>query len=221
MFRSIVRQALAAMFTLSLAASAFGMDMTSSPAKQAAKQAREVDPVSGKKVEAADAPLAIFLDTAYKFESAETLAKFRANPEKYAMTTDPVSKEPVRIRDARAKSVHEGRTWYFSSDESKAAFDKAPAKYATIRCPVSGETVLREDASPATIEGRQVHFCCMGCKEAFEKGAAAYWAMVVPEGGDKAPAGEASPSGEATPRPDAAPQPSNAKGTGHEGHSHN
>lgn len=152
-----------------------------------------MDPVSGQKVTAEDAPEAVFLDTLFRFESAEDLAKFRVEPEKYATVACPVSGEPVRIRDAKAKTVAEGRTWYFCCNDCVKKFEKDPAKYLTIRCPVSGEVVLKKDAAKATIEGKDVYFCCMGCKPAYERNIAKIAAMMIPEGGD-AKAAPAAPS---------------------------
>jgi len=164
-------------------------DGMSMPMKDSSKQARYVDPVSGKKVTAKDAPMAVFLDTAFKFASAENLAKFRAAPEQYATVLCPVSKEPVRVRDAKAKSTYAGRSWYFCCSDCKGKFDKDPEEFATFRCPVSGETVLLSapGAVTATIQGREVHFCCAACKPQFEKDAERYFSMIVPEGGTAGP----------------------------------
>jgi YHS domain-containing protein len=158
------------------------------------------DPVSGKKVTAEEAPEAVFLDTLFRFESAENLAKFRAEPERYATLACPVSGEPVRVRDAKAKTVAQGRTWYFCCNDCVKKFEKNPDKYLTIRCPVSGETVLRKDAAKATIEGKDVYFCCMGCKPAYERNISKIAAMVVPEGGDAktVPAAPSAPPAEST-----------------------
>lgn len=153
-----------------------------------------VDPVSGKKVTAEEAPEAIFLDTLFRFESAENLAKFRVEPEKYATVDCPVSGEPVRIRDAKVKTTHSGRTWYFCCGDCIKKFEKNPTKYVTIRCPVSGEVVPMADAVKAPIEGRDVYFCCAGCKPAFERNSAKLFAMMVPEGGDAKPAPAVPPS---------------------------
>jgi YHS domain-containing protein len=158
------------------------------------------DPVSGKKVMVEDAPEAVFLDTLFRFESVENLAMFRTAPEKYATVACPVSGEPVRIRDAKVKTVADGRTWYFCCGDCIKKFEKNPGKYVTIRCPVSGETVLKKDAAKATIEGKDVYFCCMGCKPAFERNEAKIAAMMVPEGGDAkaTPAAPSTPPAEKT-----------------------
>lgn len=192
---------------LALAGTAAAMEMG---VASLAKRAKESDPVSGKKVKAKDASIAIYLDTIYKFESAENLAKFRATPEKYAVVDCPVSKDPVRVRDAKAKSEHGGRTWYFCSDDCKAKFDSDPAKYETYLCLACGMSSLVGDSYTVsgTIEGRTLHFCCPDCKKRVAKDAALYLALIVPEGGEKTPAGSG---------PAAKPTESNHD---HEGHSH-
>jgi YHS domain-containing protein len=157
-----------------------------SPAVQTAiKQAGPVDPVSGKKVKAADAPIAIFLDSVYKFGSAENLAKFRAAPEKYATTHCPVSDEPVRIKDATQKTNHGGRTWYFCCADCKVKFDAKPADYVTYRCPACGGVALvsMEGSITGDYDGREMRFCCSHCKAKFDEDPAAYFGLVVPEGG--------------------------------------
>ncbi len=168
-----------------VAAADDGMTMSMGNEKKAGPS---LDPVSGKKVTAEDAPEAIFLDTLFRFESAENLAAFRAEPEKYATVACPVSGEAVRIRDAKVKESRAGRTWYFCCGDCIKKFDKEPDKYVTIRCPVSGEVVPMAQATKATVQGRDVYFCCGGCKPAFERYAAKLFAMMVPEGGDPKPA---------------------------------
>lgn len=156
------------------------------PAVQTAiKQAGAVDPVSGKKVKAADAPIAIFLDTIYKFGSAENLAKFRAAPERYATTHCPVSDVEVRIKDATQKTKYAGRTWYFCCADCKVKFEANPGDYVTYRCPACGGVALAsmEGSVTAVYDGREMRFCCNDCKEKFDEDPAAYFAPVVPEGG--------------------------------------
>ncbi len=196
---------LAALLALAWAAEAMEMGVAS-----LAKRARDADPVSGKKVEAKEAPIAIYLDTVYKFESGENLAKFRAAPEKFAVVDCPVSKDPVRVRDAKDKSEHGGRTWYFCSSDCKSKFDSAPAKYASYLCLACGMTSLIGDSYTVSgaIDGHAFHFCCNDCKKRVEKDASAFLALIVPEGGVKnADGGE----------PEKAPAKS---GDEHSGHSH-
>lgn len=160
------------------------------PAVQTAiKQAGPVDPVSGKKVKAADAPIAIFLDAIYKFISAGNLAKFRAAPEQYATTHCPVSDEVVRIKDATQKTEYGGRTWYFCCGDCKTKFAAHPEDYVTYRCPSCGGVALVSMGEPVTADydGRQMRFCCTHCKAKFDEDPAAYFGLVVPEGGVKAP----------------------------------
>jgi YHS domain-containing protein len=167
---------------------------TPAAVQTAAKQAGPIDPVSGKKVKAADAPLAIFLDTVYKFQSAANLAKFRAAPERYATTHCPVSDEEVRIKDAPAKTQYGGRTWYFCCSDCKAKFEEHPANYVTYRCPSCGGVALvsMEGSVTAAYDGREMRFCCTHCQEKFDVNPAAYFALVVPEGGiSEAPGGSA------------------------------
>jgi YHS domain-containing protein len=151
----------------------------------AAKQAGPMDPVSGKKVKSAEAPIAIFLDAVYRFESAANLAKFRAAPEKYATTRCPVSDQAVRIKDAAEKSEYGGRTWYFCSAGCKGKFDDTPADYVTYRCPSCGGIAPVSMGNPvrANYDGREMRFCCDHCKAAFDVDPAAYFKLVVPEGG--------------------------------------
>jgi YHS domain-containing protein len=193
----IVASMLAALFVIGSGVSAADDGMTMSMGEEETSSPA-VDPVSGNKVTAEEAPEAVFLDTLFRFESAENLAKFRAEPEMYATVACPVSGEPVRIRDAKAKMAHAGRTWYFCCNDCVKKFEKNAAKYVTIRCPVSGEVVLMADATKASVEGRDVYFCCGGCKPAFERHAARLFGMIVPEGGDAkaAPAAPHAPPAE-------------------------
>lgn len=195
----IAAAAVAALFVAvsDIAAAGEGMKMSMGEKKEAVPA---VDPVSGKKVSAEDAPEAIFLDTLFRFESPENLTKFRADPEKYATVACPVSGEPVRIRDAKVKTTHSGRTWYFCCGDCIKKFEKKPAKFETIRCPVSGEVVPLSEAHKATIEERDVYFCCAGCVPAFERNATKLFGMMVPEGGDAkaAPASTPTPPAEGT-----------------------
>ncbi len=108
-----------------------------------------VDPVSGKKVTAEEAPEAIFLDTLFRFESAENLAKFRAEPEKYATVACPVSGEPVRIRDAKVKTVSSGRTWYFCCGDCIKKFEEDPRE-------------VRDDPVSGLRRGDSDGGCCQG-----------------------------------------------------------
>jgi YHS domain-containing protein len=153
--------------------------------KTAIRQAGPIDPVSGKKVKAEDAPIAIFLDRVYKFASAANLEKFRAAPEKYASTTCPVTDDPIVIKNAPAKTVYGGRTWYFCGEECKAKFDAEPASYATYRCPSCGGIAPISMAGPVTgtYDGRGMRSCCEHCKEKFDADPEAYFRLVVPEGG--------------------------------------
>ena len=154
---------------------------------RAMEQAGPIDPVSGKKVKAKDAPIAIFLDKVYKFEKAANLAKFRATPEQYATTNCPVSDKPVQTKDATQKSEYGGRTWYFCCSDCKAQFGASPEDYVTYRCPSCGGVALvnMKGVVTASYDGREMHFCCTHCQEAFETNPKAYFALVVPEGGDK------------------------------------
>ena len=177
-----------------------------------AGKAKDVDPVSGKKVKAKDAPIAVFLDTVYKFESAENLAKFKEAPEKYAVLSCPVSGEPVRVRDAKAKTMHGGRTWYFCCGDCKGKFEKDPAKYETYICPTCGMTSLVADEYTVSgeVDGHVVHYCCNDCKASFEKNQMGYFSLIVPEGGMRSDAME----DENTAPPAAAPADE------HSGHDH-
>lgn len=196
---------LAALLAFAWTAAAMEMGVAS-----LAKKARESDPVSGKKVKAKEAPIAVYLDNVYKFESVENLAKFKAAPEKYAVVECPVSKEPVRVRDAKAKSMHGDRTWYFCCNDCKGKFDKEPAKYETYLCLACGMTSLVNDSYTVsgTVEGRSLHFCCGDCRKQVEQGAAAFLSLIVPEGGVKSDEGVT---------PKVKPEES---GEGHSGHSH-
>jgi YHS domain-containing protein len=144
-----------------------------------------IDPVSGAKVSAEDAPVAYFLDAVYHFESEENRARFRAAPEEFATTTDPVSGEPVRIREASHQTKHAGRSWYFATEENLRAFEVEPEAYATYRCMGCGMTGYR--ARPTviteTISGHEMQFCCTHCEASFRENAEEYFGNLVPEGG--------------------------------------
>jgi YHS domain-containing protein len=155
------------------------------------------DPVTGEKVTALDAPVAVFLDRPYRFASQASLERFRARPEEYATTTCPVSDDPVRLREAKLHATYRGRTWYFCCPDCPPSFAADPARYITYRCPTCGMTALRAEATTVTrvFEGADLAFCCQDCLRRFEPQAARFLAVLVPEtvGGGSGPAVEAQP----------------------------
>ena len=109
---------------------------------------------------------------------------------------------------ASGKSSYKGKTYYFCCAGCKPAFDKEPAKYVkpvsnkkedkksvkkaeakpspkkvedVLLCPVTGEKVAsKEKASGVVlIDGKNYHFCCGGCKGAFDKEPAKYTAKLT------------------------------------------
>lgn len=159
--------------------------MGAGPLATAAKQAGPKDPVSGKKVKAKDAPVLVFLDAAYKFGSVASMEKFRAAPERYAVTTCPVCSGPVATHGAEHKSLHGNRTWYFCCADCQSKFDKTPAEYVTYRCPSCGgiAPVSIPGSVTADVKGIPMRFCCTSCEEKTLAEADAYIAILVPEGG--------------------------------------
>ncbi|MBD3162588.1 MAG: YHS domain-containing protein [Candidatus Eisenbacteria bacterium] len=146
-----------------------------------------VDPVSGETVPEEGAPTAIFLDEVYHFASSGNLDRFRRDPETYATTTCAVTGERIAIRDAQYRTHHDGRYWYFATEEAMNQFKESPEEFATYRCPGCGMVQLR--ARPTvhteTIDGREMHFCCTHCRDAFLEQKEDQMMTVVPEGGEQ------------------------------------
>jgi uncharacterized protein len=111
---------------------------------------------------------------------------------------DPVCGMQVRISDAPATSVHEGRQYWFCSGHCADRFTSSPTRFINeagnfqnpgdmeettmAKDPVCGMSV--DPASAAAIrtyEGRNYFFCSVGCAEAFDVDPARYVASAVTE----------------------------------------
>jgi YHS domain-containing protein len=111
----------------------------------------------------------------YSFCCHMCLEKFQANPAEFATASDPVTHQPIKMKDAAATTLYDGKMYYFATAESRAMFDKAPATYATFTCPVCGMTQAYADAK-AKVEkdGKTYRFCSPGCATAFSANPAQY-----------------------------------------------
>ncbi len=144
-----------------------------------------LDPISGAEVAAERAPMAIFLDAVYYFESEGNRDTFRRNPEAYATTTCAVTGNPVPIPSAKVSITYGGRTWYFNTKTDMLTFAADPEKYATYRCPGcgGGGRIAKPTTQTASLDGQELHFCCSHCRDGFLADPSEYVAAFVPEGG--------------------------------------
>jgi YHS domain-containing protein/uncharacterized membrane protein YraQ (UPF0718 family) len=108
---------------------------------------------------------------------------------------DPVCGMQVRISDAPATGVHQGRQYWFCSDHCAERFASSPARFTggagsageqgdmeetMAKDPVCGMSVDPAGAAAIrTYHGRNYFFCSIGCAEAFDVDPARYVASAV------------------------------------------
>ncbi len=92
------------------------------------------------------------------------------------------------IKQAAAKSVYKGKTYYFCCQGCKPKFDKDPQKYIKLLaakqaaaakstkvvsavCPVMGNRIpdVSKAAAKSVYKGTTYYFCCPDCKPQFDK----------------------------------------------------
>jgi Cu+-exporting ATPase len=95
--------------------------------------------------------------------------------EEEGLAIDPVCGMKVKKEDAKFTYVHNDKTYYFCNAECKDKFTTAPGNYiradeGIVTCPVSGESFKKSEFTESMdYEGKTYYFCCVGCKEKFEK----------------------------------------------------
>jgi YHS domain-containing protein len=88
---------------------------------------------------------------------------------------DPVCGMKIEKSEAKATYEYNGKTYYFCTDGCKEKFVQNPENYLKeetdkVTCPVMGHEIEKSSAAGSMeYNGKTYYFCCMDCKEKFEK----------------------------------------------------
>ena len=165
-----------------------------------------VCPMMGEAV-AKDAPVVEYAGTSYAFCCAGCDTRFAKDPtaaikknqkiEKDRPTIglflfDPVSRNRILAKDAKATVDYSGVRYNFESAANLEAFNKDAKKYASaprkesLTCPVTGKAIASYSKASSYVNYKDVryYFYCAGCEPAFNKDPDKYAGKKV--GGPKA-----------------------------------
>jgi YHS domain-containing protein len=119
-------------------------------------------------------------DTAFSGDPAKILASPKVKGKNAGLYLfDPVSRNRVEAKAAKAFATYAGIVFPFESEANKAKFEKSPKDFGTLPkkevlvCPVSGEKIESHHRAAAyrDVDGVRYYICCGDCVPEMDKDA--------------------------------------------------